>query len=538
MRTRRSALAGVALAAVASLTLAACSSGGDDDNGGSDSTDAVITAYSTEPQNPLVTTNTNEVGGGNIIDLIYAGLVSYKADGSQELEVAESIESEDNKVWTIKLKDWQFTDGTPVTAESFVKAWNYGAAAENAQLSSYFYYPIEGTDDEGIILDKGTEMSGLKVVDEKTFEVTLKNPEALFPLRLGYSAYFPLPEAAFADMAAFGKAPIGNGPYKLDSWENNVEAVMSVNEDYDGNRPAKNGGVTFKFYTNPDSAYSDVQAGNLDVLDQAPPSALTTFKTDDSVQAFEAAGTVNSTITIPESLDHFSGEEGNLRRQALSRAINRKEITDKIFDGTRSPSKEFSSELMPEYTEDIPGAEVLEFDADEAKKLWSEADAIAPWSGKFVIAYNGDGPGNKEWVEALTNQLKNNLGIDAQPKAYATFAELRTKVTDRTIGTAFRTGWQPDYPSVYNYLGPIFGTGAGSNDGDYSNKEFDKLLSDALSAEGDEQAKLLADAQAILMKELPALPLWNTNVAAVAAKGVENVEFNWQNKPEYQNITK
>ncbi|RZL69091.1 MAG: ABC transporter substrate-binding protein, partial [Rhodococcus sp. (in: high G+C Gram-positive bacteria)] len=208
MRTRRSALAGVALAAVASLTLAACSSGGDDDNGGSDSTDAVITAYSTEPQNPLVTTNTNEVGGGNIIDLIYAGLVSYKADGSQELEVAESIESEDNKVWTIKLKDWQFTDGTPVTAESFVKAWNYGAAAENAQLSSYFYYPIEGTDDEGIILDKGTEMSGLKVVDEKTFEVTLKNPEALFPLRLGYSAYFPLPEAAFADMAAFGKAPI------------------------------------------------------------------------------------------------------------------------------------------------------------------------------------------------------------------------------------------------------------------------------------------------------------------------------------------
>ena len=51
-------------------------------------------------------------------------------------------------------------------------------------------------------------------------------------------------------------------------------------------------------------------------------------------------------------------------------------------------------------------------------------------------------------------------------------------------------------------------------------------------------AKLLAQAQEILFKDLPAIPLWNTNVAAVAAQGVENVEFNWQNKPEYQNITK
>ncbi|HPU12443.1 MAG TPA: ABC transporter substrate-binding protein [Aeromicrobium sp.] len=535
MRLRRSAIAGIALAAAASLTLAACGGGSDD---GSDKTDAVITAYGTEPQNPLITTNTNEVGGGNIIDLIYAGLVSYKADGSQELEVADSIKSDDNKVWTIKLKDWKFSDGTEVTAKSFADAWNYGATGANAQLQAYFYSPFEGTDDEGIIVDKGTEMSGVKVIDDKTLEVTLKAPEALFPLRLGYAAYYPLPAAAFKDMAAFGKAPIGNGPYNLEKWEHNAEAVMVPNKDYDGNRKAKNGGVTFKLLGDPEGAYSQVQAGELDVMDQAPPSALTTFMTDKTVQGFEAPGTVNGTITIPESLAGFSGEEGDLRRQAISKAINRKEITEKIFDGTRTPSTDFSSPLMPEYTADIPGSDVLKFDAAGAKKLWAEADAIKPFAGKFQVAYNADGPGNKEWVEALTNQLKNNLGIDAEPKAYPTFSELRAKVTDRTIGTAFRTGWQPDYPSVYNYLGPIFGTGAGSNDGDYSNKEFDKLLNEGLAATGEESAKKFADAQEILFKELPAIPLWNTNVAAVAAKGVKNVEFNWQNKPEYQNITK
>ncbi|GAA3546163.1 ABC transporter substrate-binding protein [Aeromicrobium flavum] len=538
MRTRRTALAGIALAAVASLTLAACSSGGDDE--GSESTDAVITAYATEPQNPLVTTNTNEVGGGNIIDLLYAGLISYKADGSQENEVAESIESEDSKVWTVKLKDWKFSDGTPVTAESFVKAWSFGADPDNKQLQSYFYYPIEGTDDEGSTLKGADTISGLKVVDDKTFTITLKQPESDFPLRLGYSAYYPLPESAYGDINKFGEKPVGNGPYVLEKWDHNVEAVMTPNAEYDGVRKAKNGGVTFKFYTDPDSAFSDVQGGNLDVLDQVPPSALTTFRDDDSVQDFESPGSVNSTITIPESLDHFAGEEGNLRRQAISRAIDRKTITEKIFDGTRSPSTDFSAPVMPGYTEDIPGNEVLEFDADAAKKLWDDANAIAPWSGKFQVAYNGDGPGNKEWVEAVVNQLNNNLpGINAAPKAFPTFDELRTKVTDRSIGTAFRTGWQPDYPSIYNYLGPIFGTGAGSNDGDYSNKEFDGLLKKASGALDDEERyQAFVDAQAILFKELPAIPLWNTNVSGAAGKDVENVVFNWQNRPEYQDITK
>ncbi len=536
--SRRTRLAGVALIAAGSLVLAACGGGGDEEGA---STDAVITSYSVQPQNPLVPTNTNEVGGGNIVDMIFAGLISYKVDGSSENEVAESIESDDNQTWTVKIKDgWKFSDGSPVTASSFVDAWNYGADPKNKQLSSYFFYPIEGTDDIGNTEGGKKEISGLKVVDDSTFTIKLKQPESDFPGRLGYSAFFPLPESAFDDMKAFGDKPIGNGPYTLEALEDNVEARMLPNKGYEGVRPAKNGGVTLKFYTDPDAAFSDVQAGNLDVLDDVPPSALTTYKDDDSIQAFSEPGSPNSTITIPASLKGFGeNEEGKLRRQAISKAIDRAEICEKIFDGSSIPSKEFSSPLMPGYTENIEGADILEFDAAEAKRLWDQANDIAPWEGKFVLAYNGDGPGNKEWVEALVNQLNNTLDINAEPKAFATFAELREKVTKRTIGTAFRTGWQPDYPSVYNYLGPIFGTGAGSNDGDYSNKEFDDLIKQASGAQDDEERfKLLADAQAILMDELPAIPLWNQSIAAAAADGVQNVEFNWQNKPELQNITK
>lgn len=531
----------VAALSVGALALTACGGGGDaDTEGGNADGEMVINAHGTEPQNPLVPTNTNEVGGGHIVDAIFAGLVSYAPDGSTELEVAESIESEDNITWTIKLKEgWTFSDDSPVTASSFVDAWNYGANPDNAQLNAYFFNPIEGTDEEGNSTE-GETLSGLEVIDELTFEVTLKEPAADFPDRLGYSAFFPLPESAFDDMEAFGEKPVSNGPYVLEEWNHDVEAVLATNPDYEGNRTPQNDGLTFKFYTDPDAAYTDVQSGVLDVMDQVPPSAVATFQDDESIQAISEPGSVNGTITIPSSLEHFGeDEEGKLRRQAISKAIDREAITSTIFDNTYTPATDFSSPLMPDYTENVEGAEVLEFNAEEAQDLWAQADEISEFSGTFQLSYNADGAGNREWVEAVTNQIRENLEIEAEPNAFAAFAEFRELITNRELDTAFRTGWQPDYPSVYNYLGPIFGTGAGSNDGDYSNSDFDQLLRQAAAAQDDEtRAQHLADAQAILMEDLPAIPLWNRDAIAIAAQGVEGVQVNWKNQPEYHLVTK
>lgn len=537
--SRRTRVAGVALLAAGSLVLAACGGGGDD----SGSTDSVITNFSTEPQNPLVPTSTNETGGGRAIDLLFAGLVSYQKDGSSVNEVAESIESEDNVTWTVKLKDWEFSDGTPVTADSFVDAWNYGALSTNKQLGSYFFYPIKGFDAVQEEEPTAKTLEGLKVVDEKTFTIELNQPEADFPARLGYSAFYPLPESAFDDIKAYGEDPIGNGPYKMDgkgAWEHDVQIKLVPNDSYDGVRKPKNGGVTLKFFTNPDTAYTAVQTGDLDVLDAVPPSALSTFQSDDSVQAISEPGSVFGSITIPESLAGFgTNDEGRLRRQAISKAINREEITKNIFDDTRTPAVDFSAPVMPGFDKEIPGSEVLQFDGTEAKDLWAQADDIAEFEGSFTISYNSDGPGNKEWVDAVVNQLKNNLGIDAKAKGYATFDELRTDVTNRTIKTAFRTGWQPDYPSIFNYLAPLYQTKAGSNDGDYSSSEFDDLM-EQVAGEPDEDKRyaLQSQAQEVLFKDLPAIPLWYSNVAAAASKNVENVEFNWQNQPELHLITK
>ena len=221
-------------------------------------------------------------------------------------------------------------------------------------------------------------------------------------------------------------------------------------------------------------------------------------------------------------------------RKAIQRAIDVKSILDAAYGGT-APLAHGVVQLG------ITGnraASKYSYNPDEAKKLWAQADAISPWSGSFQIAYNSDG-GHQTWVDAVTNSIKNTLGIDASGNPYADFASLRKDVTSRTIETAFRTGWQADYPGLYNFLGPLYATNAGSNDGDYSNPEFDKLLDEGISAsDADTGNADFQKAQEILLKDLPATPLWYSNVTGGFAEGVQNVEFGWNSVPLYYLITK
>ncbi|MFN3948948.1 ABC transporter substrate-binding protein [Microbacterium sp.] len=539
MKRNKIALSSLALLGAVGLMLAGCSGNGDNGGGSASGGDAssIIRTNGSEPQNPLIPTNTNEVGGGKILDSIFAGLVYYDADGAPVNDMAESIVTNDAQNLTVTLKKGQkFTDGTEVKADNFIKAWNYGALLSNNQLNSYFFEDIVGFSYEA-----DSELTGLQKVDDYTFTIALSKPAADFALRLGYSAFFPLPDSAFDDMAAFGENPVGNGPYKLASdgaWQHNVQIDLVKNDDYQGGRTVANGGLTVVFYATQDAAYADLLGGNVDVIDAIPSASQATFESDLGDRAVNQPAAVFQSFTIPERLAHFSGEEGTLRRQALSMAINRDEITETIFQGTRTPASDFTSPVIDGWSDSLAGADVLKYDEAKAKELWAQADAISPWTGTFQIAYNADG-GHQVWVDAVTNSIKNTLGIDASGAPYPTFKEARTAITDRSIQTAFRTGWQADYPGLYNFLGPLYATDASSNDGDYSNPEFDSLLAAGIAeTEVDAQNADFQKAQEILLQDLPAIPLWYSNVTGGYADGVNNVQFGWNSVPLYYEITK
>ena len=103
----------------------------------------------------------------------------------------------------------------------------------------------------------------------------------------------------------------------------------------------------------------------------------------------------------------------------------------------------------------------------------------------------------------------------------------------------FRTGWQMDYPSIENFLTYNYKTGASSNDGDYSNPDFDAKLAEAAGSDSPEAAAgIYNEAQEILFQDLPAIPLWYSNVAGGYSENVDNVTFSWKSVPVYYEITK
>lgn len=547
MKRNKIALAGVALLATSVMALAGCAggSGNQTDDGGTGAEadpDAIITTNGTEPENPLIPTNTNEVGGGKILDNIFAGLIYYDGDGKPVNDMAEEIITEDPQHITVKLKEGQtFTNGEEVTADNFIKAWNYGAQAENAHLSSYFFEDIEGFQSTDEVYGAVGDMAGLQQVSDYEFTITLNKPASDFALRLGYSAYYPLPDVAFEDMEAFGQNPIGNGPYMLagdGAWQHDVKIDLVRNDDYQGGRQPANGGLTINFYATQEAAYADLQGNKVDVIDEIPPVSLPTFQDDLGDRAINQPSAVFQSFTIGQFLPHFSGEEGILRRQAISMAFDREQITEKIFFGTRTPAVDFTSPVIDGWSDSVPGNEVLQYDPEKAKELWAQADEISPWEGEFKIAYNSDG-GHAEWVDAVTNAISNTLGIEASGDPYPTFAVIREQVNARTITTAARSGWQADYPGLYNFLGPLYATNAGSNDGDYSNPEFDELLAAGISnPDAEAQIEDFTQAQEILFQDLPAIPLWYQNVTGGYSENVDNVTFGWNSVPLYHEITK
>ncbi len=545
MRAPLAFLAPIAAGMLAAASLAGSLAGC---GGGVLSPDLVV-VNGGEPPNPLIPTSTNDGNGGRIVDRLFAGLMSYDAAGNPSAEAAQSIETTDNVNYHITLKPgWKFTDGSPVSAHSFVDAWNYGALSTNAQLQQSFFSPIEGFDEVAGLTSDGkpgrTTMSGLHVVNDLEFTVALKAPTIDFTLRLGHSSFYPLPEAAFRDMAAFGRHPIGNGPYKLadspdgPAWEHNVRIDLRPNPGYHGNRKPHNKGLRFEFYANLDTAYADLLSGNLDVLDTIPPSALPIYNRDLGDKVTTGPAAINQSLDTPLRLPHFGGEEGRLRRLAVSAAINRPQICRQILVGTRSPARDFTARSLPGFDPNIPGNDALDFDPDRARRLWSQANAISAWSGRYAIAYNADA-GHQEWVEAVANSIKNVLGIDAVGAPQPTFAGFRTQITNRTITTAFRAGWQGDYPSMIEFLAPLFATGAGSNDVGYSSPKFDAALAAAEAAPDLQQADVRAnDAQRILLHDMPVVPLWDYISVVGWSPEVSNVTVTWNGLPDYENIVK
>ncbi len=535
----------VAGTALLALAVAACGGGASDSGGtAAGGGETPVRMEIGEPQELLNPQNTTETEGSEVLAAVFSPLVRYDENKQPVEEAAESITTTDSKVWTIKLKSgYTWHDGTPVTAADYARAWNFAALQDNAMSSSYFFGRVDGYEDvhpgEGKT-PSAKEMKGLKVVDDSTLEVTLAAPFSQFKTMLGYTAFYPMPKSAIGPdgkvTQAFGEQPIGQGLFKLDKpYKKGTDPTieLSVYDKFPGKKPTGWTKLQFKVYTSSETAWNDLQAENLDIHDSLPATAISTAKQVLGDRYFDEPDASIGYIGTP--LKYNKDFQNVDVRKAISMAIDRKTITDTVFSGTRSPADDFINPAIPGYRQGA--CEACTYNPAEAKKLYEAAGGPKT----IELGYNNDG-GHKEWIEAVANNLRANLGIEVTPKPFEKFQGILDALDSKEYKGLFRMGWAIDYPAAENYLTPIFGTGAigtGSNYGGYSNKDFDELVAKGDQAtDSAEGLKFYQQADDILLKDLPYIPVYFYRSNFGHSTKVKNVKLNLLNQINWADVEK
>ena len=525
-RTKR--LSALAVPVIGALLLASCG-GGSKDDGSGDGTGSggsggsfSISAAEPEPMAPTSACYSSDCS--SIISQIYTPLLTVDTESTdQKLIAAESIDSEDGAKWTIKLKPGlKFSNGEPADAAAYVRAWNYTAYGPNATQLGFFFSKVKGYDQLQGEKPKVKELPGLKAVDANTIEVQLSEPFSQWPLMMSFTpAFAPIAEECLKDLKACVEQPIGDGPYQFaEPWKHNQSVTLKKVADYpfDDNKGNADE-IVYKIYTDLKTAYRDFQSGELDIVDSVDTTQRAQALAEYPDQILQVESGQYNYFGIPFYEPTFQDVK---IRQALSLAIDRDTIIDRVFDGNYIPA----SDVLPSF---VPGGgredacQYCKYDPEEAKRLWDEANGPKTMN----MWFNSDG-GHEQWTQAVAQGWKQVLGVDVKFKTQPFETLLETLGTRKTVDGPFRQAWIPDYPSPENYLEPVYGIGS-SNYGDWKGPQQDQM--EKLIAEGnaaktvDEGAKKYQEAADVVLDNMVVIPLWFNKTFLLHSTKVDNVEY-------------
>ena len=494
--------------------------GGDDPGNGSTEpageTGGTYTAEITEPSFLAPSSQCYESECTQVLGLVHDPLVSTDFETGELIfdGLAESIESDPKQtVWTVKLKEGRtFHNGEPVNSEAILRGWNYNQNPKNAQATAGFMSHIEGA-------GKGAEMSGLKAIDDLTFEVTLTGPFSQFGQQMSYApAFSPIAQACLDDLKACNEKPIGTGPYMMDGpWQHDQSIKLTKWADYQGDQPAQADNIEFLMFTTPTAAYRDFQNGGIDVLSVAP-EVYIEAKNELGDAILEEPTATLTYLGFPTKQAPYDNQQF---RQALSLAIDRQLIVDQVLNGLAAPSTDIVTPPIPGSRDDA--CEFCTHDPDQAKQLLEES-GVSPDDLTLEIYFNSDA-GHELWTEAAARQIQDTLGFDYELKSteWAQYLELLDK---QEFTGPFRLGWSLDYPSPENYIRPIVGTGGDSNYTGYSNPQLDELLVQGdQAATTEESFQFYQQAGDIALEEMPIIPMWSGVTAIASSESVSNVRY-------------
>lgn len=459
--------------------------------------------------NPLTCSTTE---GSEILGTMYEGLVRQNADGEilEGSGLAESWDiSDDGTVYTFHLRDATWSDGTPITADQFVYAWQQVLEPATASQYAYMLYPIKNAAayNTGELTD--FTQVGVKAVDDTTLEVTLVAPTDYFLEMLVIPQYGALPvdyvAEAGGDLFLDPEHMVFNGPFVCTSWDPSVGMTLVKNENYWDADSVKLDGIEYNFVMETNTVVNLYETNELDVM-LVQPEFLDTYK--------EAAGFVSVTEPVTEYLkfnfnnEYFANE--NIRR-AFSLALNRVTYMENFMRTGSTPAYAY----IPDSIRGVDGQGFrqtygdLYYDCGTNEGAEQEAkDLLAKGLeevGKTFDEFNqglslvlGEGDLNLKTAQVFQEQWKNVLGVDVEVRSME--YSLRQDAYDTGDFTIAKEGWGADYNDAQSFL-ELFETTSSYNDCGYSNSQFDDLMSQAKSSSGDERISLLQEAEKVLVQD-------------------------------------
>lgn len=441
----------------------------------------------------------------DIITANYEGLTRYGQDGKLVNGALESyVVSPDQLKYTFKLKkDLKWSNGDPLTAHDFEFAWKRNLDPKTAAEYAYQLYYIKGAEEFNTGKGK-VEDVGVKAVDDTTLEVTLKAPTPFFYELTAFPTLFPLHKKtveANPNWANDAKTYIGNGPFKMESWEHKDKMVLVKNDNYWDKENVKLDRIEFAMIEDDNTAHALYDSGELDWGGEPaygmPIDLIAKVREEGKLGLKEEPGT--DAVIFNTQKPPFTNKK---IRQAFAYALNRQSLIDNVVQ-TGVPAAYGwvppTMSLKPEgyFKEDVAKAKQLL--AEGMKELGLTKFPTVTY------AYN-TADKNKKVAEALQEQWRKSLGVDVKLQN----SEWKVFLKDRNTGNyqLGRYAWSADFNDPVNFLELFKDKNGGNNDADYDNRKFRELINQSyLETDPEKRKKLLLQAETIMMEDMPLAPL-------------------------------
>ncbi|HEV8425122.1 MAG TPA: ABC transporter substrate-binding protein [Actinomycetes bacterium] len=478
--------------------------------------------------------NSQESEGILVTRQLYNGLVGINND-TLELTpaVAEKWTSDDKcNVWTFNLRQGTtFSNGEAVTAQSFIDGWTRVASKDAASDVAYHLAGIDGY--EALNTKGAKTFSGVTAPDPNTLVVKLSAPDCEFDRKTLHSVYSPVSKEAGAfNNKQHNDLPIGNGPFKMEGpWDHDNKITLVRNDSYFGEKP-KIDRVEIAILpseTAQELEYKNLQGGQAD-YSRIPPQLYGQAEAKYKPQGgFIREDTNGINYLLPNvknpPLNNVDA------RKAISYAIDRDKIISGVFKGYQTKATAFIPPIFGDYYQ-AGVCEACAFDVAKAKELAAKGGLKPGTELKF--AFNTGG-GHEAWVQAVAQQLKENLGLKVKIEPYP-FAELLEKEQAPNASGLFRAAWGADYPTPDNFLYPLLSKASIGldNRGRYDNPAFDaELAKERATKDPAVRLEHIQAAEKIAIgQDLALIPLWNrTQYRAFDATKWTGVELDFFENP-------